>query len=40
MPILVVGVGVGADGWDTAAAPPTAAPPVDVVPSVAPSGWE
>ncbi|KAL0421545.1 UNVERIFIED_CONTAM: 40S ribosomal protein SA [Sesamum latifolium] len=30
----------GGDGWDTAAAPPTAAPAVDVAPAVAPSGWE
>ncbi|KAL0421544.1 UNVERIFIED_CONTAM: 40S ribosomal protein SA [Sesamum latifolium] len=32
--------GVAGDGWDTAAAPPTAAPAVDVAPTVAPSGWE
>ncbi|KAL0385374.1 UNVERIFIED_CONTAM: 40S ribosomal protein SA [Sesamum radiatum] len=35
-----VGVGVASDGWDTAAAPPVAAPAVDVAPAVAPSGWE
>ncbi|KAL0335988.1 UNVERIFIED_CONTAM: 40S ribosomal protein SA [Sesamum radiatum] len=37
-----VGVGVGAagDGWDTAAAPPMAAPAIDAAPAVAPSGWE
>lgn len=34
-------VGVAADGWDTAAAPAVAPAPVaDVVPSVAPTGWE
>ncbi|KAL0335989.1 UNVERIFIED_CONTAM: 40S ribosomal protein SA [Sesamum radiatum] len=35
-----VGVGVAADGWDTAAAPLMAAPAVDAAPAVAPSGWE
>lgn len=35
---------VGGDGWDTAAAPPVAAAPADVVPgvapAVAPTGWD
>ncbi|KAL8482211.1 hypothetical protein ACS0TY_027807 [Phlomoides rotata] len=30
---------VGGDGWDAAAAP-TVVPPVDVVPGVAPTGWD
>lgn len=34
------GAAVGGDGWDAAAAPPTAAPPVDVVPGVASTGWD
>ncbi|PIN08907.1 40S ribosomal protein SA (P40)/Laminin receptor 1 [Handroanthus impetiginosus] len=34
------GVGVVTDGWDTAAAPTTAAPPADVAPGIVPSGWE